>query len=431
MQVSKIKAFALVVPKNKEVLKKKLTIISKGKNPFSINLFFETSEGFWIPRVLVSNSKVPVEESKTWYLDKEIKSNIQLKPEQLEIKKQFLDAIKDYSPYGGIIEAKTGFGKTYLALDLVATLGGRTLIVVPTTYLMRQWIERIQKHFSIKPENIGIIQQNKCIVDKPIVVAMLHSISMKEYPNYVYSMFHNVVVDEIHRIATQVFSNMAKKFHSKYNIGLSATPRRKDGTENVFKYCIGSVVAQSTKLVNKPKVLIVNYFGVDTDHRGCVYKGELSLGKYLNRLEKSKMRNDNIATILHSLYLKGKKILLLSDRLKLLDNLKILLLKKGVPENKIGFLTGSTKKVDRQIILGTYGSAGLGADIPQLDVLVFATPRTDIEQPFGRITRVADACPLVIDIVDYSSSIMRKWAMKRRNFYNKFAQGVVNYDFRR
>lgn len=429
MEVLEVKAFALIKDACPDYWKKKLTISSTGNKKFVIKLYKEDTNGLWIPRALVSDSKVPVTESKDWYLDKPFKSNIVLKPEQKLLKDEFMNAINSYSPYGGIIEAKTGFGKTFLTLDIIATLGGRTLIVVPTTYLLQQWRDRLISCFGLNPDEIGIIRQSICQADKPVVIGLLHSLAMKEYPSYVYGMFHNVVVDECHKISTRVFSQITPKFHAKYYIGNSATPRRKDGTEAVFKYCIGEVIAQSKKVTTKPKVLAVAYKGVDASHVNCVFRGELNLGKFLNKLEASEMRNELIAKIVAKFYAKGKDILVLSDRLKMLDELTELLKLKGVPLQDIGYLTGKVKDVNKKIVLGTYGSAGLGADIPRLDVLVFATPRTDIEQAFGRVTRSEQKIPIVVDIVDTASAIMRRWFLKRMSFYRKFADEVIKVGF--
>jgi len=426
-KVKKIKAYALIETELVAELKRKLTVRSTGKKLFTLKLYTEDNEGFWVPRTLVSNSGIKVEECKSWYAAKQIQSNIILRPEQQELKDSFLSALSSYSPYGGILSSKTGSGKTVIMIDILTVLGGKTLIVVPTTFLMNQWKSQILKFTNLTEDDIGIIQQNRCEVNKKsVVIGMLHSLAMKKYTKEIYSAFHNVLFDEIHRIPTEVFSKAVSLFHAKYLLGTSATPRRKDGTENVFKYSIGNVIAKSTQLVSKPKVILLPYVGLDTNHLDCVYRGELSLGKYMNRLEQSRPRTVLLANIVYSLYKKNEDILLLSDRIQMLQNIKQLLIEAGVPKNIIGLLIANQKESDKKIILGTYGSAGLGADIPRLSALVFATPRTDIEQPFGRVTRVAGRTPVVIDVVDIASSIMLKWMYSRLKFYKTHAGEVNN-----
>ena len=70
---------------------------------------------------------------------------------------------------------------TVIALKIVAALGLKTLVLVNKEFLMDQWIERIEQF--IPNARVGIIQQKKVQVeDKDIVVGMIHSISLKEYP---------------------------------------------------------------------------------------------------------------------------------------------------------------------------------------------------------------------------------------------------------
>ncbi len=60
-------------------------------------------------------------------------SNIKLKPEQQQAKDQLLKSNR------AILEAKPGFGKTMLAIDIIATRKQKTLIIVHTRALLQQW----------------------------------------------------------------------------------------------------------------------------------------------------------------------------------------------------------------------------------------------------------------------------------------------------
>ncbi|HOA83822.1 MAG TPA: DEAD/DEAH box helicase family protein [Thermodesulfovibrio thiophilus] len=407
--------------------------VTYSENAFKEHFIFKLykrldKKTFLLPRAYVSDYKVPVTESSSWYLDTHVISKVKLRPEQEVVKKSFFEAINSNSIYGGIIEAKTGFGKTFLLLDIIATIGHRTLVVVPTTFLMKQWLERIPQLTNIKPEEIGIIQQNRCDVEgKKIAVGMLHSLSMKKYPDYIYDYFHNVVYDEIHRMSTRVFHVVVAMFHSKYNIGASATPRRKDGTDNVFKYNIGDVIARSTTVTCKPEVIIYKYFNNATSDSGCLTRDGVNIGRYYNKLAKCVDRTVKIANVVKKLHDKGRKVLVLSDRLLILQSIAKYLKSQNI--SNYGFLTGNEKNADnKSIILGTYGSAGLGADIKGVNALVFATPRTDIEQAFGRVTRSQDANVVVVDFVDICASSMNLWLKKRKKFYRNFASKIIEYN---
>ena len=75
------------------------------------------------------------------------------------------------------------------------------------------------------------------------------------------------------------------------------------------------------------------------------------------------------------------------------------------------------ESVNSSVILGTYQASGEGFDVPELDTLILATPKSDVEQAVGRILRQKNANePLVFDIVD-SFSLFKGQYYKRRKFY--------------
>ena len=81
------------------------------------------------------------------------------------------------------------------------------------------------------------------------------------------------------------------------------------------------------------------------------------------------------------------------------------------------------------IILGTFSMASEGMDIPKLNTIVLASPKSDVVQSVGRILRekadVRKFHPLVIDIKDIHPNLImfEKQFEKRLVFYRK-----NNYD---
>ena len=62
---------------------------------------------------------------------------------------------------------------------------------------------------------------------KDIVLAMVQSVSVKDYPKEVFEQFGLAVFDECHHLGAEVFFKSMRKVASKYMLGLSATPKRK------------------------------------------------------------------------------------------------------------------------------------------------------------------------------------------------------------
>ena len=140
-------------------------------------------------------------------------------------------------------------------------LGLKTLVIVHKTFLQNQWYDRIKQFTNAR---IGIIRQNKVdIKDKDIVIGMLHSISMKDYPEEVFTGFNIVVFDEIHHIPARTFSKALFKTIYKYTIGLSATPTRADGLTKIINWHIGDIIYDLKRPGSKN--VIVKIFDYDTD----------------------------------------------------------------------------------------------------------------------------------------------------------------------
>ena len=125
-------------------------------------------------------------------------------------------------------------GKTVIALNIISKLKTKTLVIVHKGFLVEQWIERIQQF--LPKARIGKIQgQIIDIEDKDIVIGMLQSLSMKEYPQNMFKEFGLLIVDEVHHIAAEVFVRSLFKIITKNVLGLSATIQRKDGLSKYLK----------------------------------------------------------------------------------------------------------------------------------------------------------------------------------------------------
>lgn len=332
---------------------------------------------------------------------------------------------------GGIISSPTGTGKTVMGINILSILDLKTLIIVPTSLLMKQWVGNLKTFSDLRTEDIGLCYGDVCDFDgKKVVIGMIHSLCKGgRYPENFYKSFGLCIWDEIHRLGAPTFSASASLYHSKYRLGLSATPRREDGMAKVFFYHIGSLCAPTPPPNIKPRVIVTEYTGQDAGHNGCVWNGKLSLGQYFTRLSGLYNRNMLIAGMVSEAYRKGRYILMLSDRLIQIERVHSLLeMYFDVSKEDIGICTGKKRiGTDRKILLATYGVAGLGMDIPDLSVLIMATPRVDVEQAVGRILRgKSKDTPVVIDIIDVASSIMKNWGRARLKRYKKFA-GEIKY----
>jgi len=96
---------------------------------------------------------------------------------------------------GGLLDVDPGKGKTVMALNIVAKLQKCALVIVHKSFLLNQWIERIEQF--LPGARVGRIQgQILDIEDKDIVIGMLQSLSMKEYSKTTFNKFGLAIYDE-------------------------------------------------------------------------------------------------------------------------------------------------------------------------------------------------------------------------------------------
>lgn len=363
-----------------------------------------------------------------------VKFNGQLRKKQLKPYNTAMEGIKELG--GGILSIPCGGGKTVLSLKIISTLGVKTLIIVHKTFLLDQWKERIQTF--IPDARIGIIKQKKIITDDvDIVIGMVQSISMIDYHKSIFGGFGLTVIDEVHRISSKIFSRALPKTSTKYTLGLSATPYRDDGLSKIFHWYLGEMLYKSEQGENKSVVVKCYNFTSPSPKFKVVlnrFTKKPSNSTMITNLTEIDTRNKFIVSIILKIMIDDRRqILVLSDRL---DHLRLL---KNIIEmsNKnltTGFYIGGMKEKalneshSKNIIFGTYPMASEGLDIPSLNTLILATPRSKIVQSVGRILRKErnDINPLIIDIIDEISTFKNQ-GYKRKRFYKKKKYGLQEY----
>ncbi len=360
-------------------------------------------------------------------LDIDIDFQGNLRENQKPVVEAFIKSTKTVNG-GGIICLGCGFGKTIISLYILSLLKKKTLVVVHKEFLANQWIDRI--NFFLPSAKVGKIQQNTVDVEeKDIVIAMLQSISMKDYPSHIFETFGFVIIDECHHLGAEVFSKALPKINTRYMLGLSATPDRKDGLRKVFEFYLGDMVfCIKGREPEKVLVNLIEYNCINPNFckEYTNFKGQIIAPKMINQIGEDPERLKLIIEELKSLIEQKRKILILSDRRNHLSDIKkeIDLIYNDIT----GYYVGGTKQEilreseNKQIILGTYSMASEGMDIPALNTIILATPKTDVEQSVGRILREKKEVrlfdPLIIDIIDQIPNFIRQ-SQHRKRFYKK------------
>jgi superfamily II DNA or RNA helicase len=329
--------------------------------------------------------------------------------------------------------AKTGEGKTVFTLDMICRIAKKTLIIVHKDFLLTQWSERIKQFVRESGNNcnVSIIRGKTIDVSGSIVIGMLQSISMKEYPKGTFDDFGLVVIDECHHICAKTFSKALFKIGTKKMIGLSATPDRPDGLTRVLKWFLGPIIQKEQVVsvrIETPEVRIIKAkYSTDIKIKYHQKKGLTvpNVPDLITQISKDSLRNEQILEQIVKYHAIGRNIIVLSDRRGQCEDLKDQLESKGI---KSGLYLGSMKPkaLDESnscsVILATYSMASEGYDNAKLDTLIFATGKSNIVQSCGRILRKKNEfSPLIIDIAD---SVYQAGQYKKRKAYYK-KQGYI------
>tara|TARA_B100001094_G_scaffold235642_1_gene230683 strand:+ start:1773 stop:3221 length:1449 start_codon:yes stop_codon:yes gene_type:complete len=401
-------------------------------NEKRFSLYMESPNSLYIPRFYAYDIYGKPDKSKMDEgQDINISFNGSLRKEQEPIIDLYKQACSEKG--GGLISLKCGGGKTVLALYIISLLKKKTIVVVHKDFLMTQWRDRITQF--LPSARIGKIQQNTIdIENKDIVLAMVQSLSQKEYDPSVFSSFGLAIFDECHHLGAEVFSKSMAKVASKYMLGLSATPDRKDGLRKVFEWFIGPMVYSSKTDVNKDfiETRIYEYNNDDITYNKLElgYNKKPCMPRMINNISDCIHRNNFINELIKTEYLNGRKILVLGDRREYLNRTEKWI-KENIDQNVVGQYVGGMKPAElrdsqeKDIILGTYSMASEGMDIPKLNTIFLASPKSDVVQSVGRILRekaeVRKFHPLVIDFLDIHPNlgVFSKQCDKRISFYKK------------
>ena len=419
-------------------------------NPFTCNdygektekrfsLYLESPNSLYLPRFYGSDHFGPPSSCKISEGDSiDIPFKGSMRDEQMPVINSYLDSAHKIG--GGLISLQCGGGKTVISLYLLSLLKKKTIVIVHKDFLMTQWRDRILQF--LPTARIGKVQQDTIdIENKDIVLAMVQSLSQKEYPANTFASFGLAIFDECHHLGAEIFSRSMSKVSSKYMLGLSATPNRKDGLRKVFEWFIGPMVySAKTEHTDYIETRIYEYHSDDPQYskEEKLYNGKQCFPRMINNVCEYEPRRLFISELVDREYQLGRKILILCDRREYLT-WTLNYFNQKYSNKCAGLYVGGMKPTElrdsqeKDIILGTFSMASEGMDIPKLNTIVFASPKSDVVQSVGRILREKakerQYHPLVIDIKEIhpNLSMFGKQCDKRIKYYQKCNHQITLY----
>lgn len=329
--------------------------------------------------------------------------------------------------FGGLLEAPCGAGKTVCALAISQRLNVPVLVVVHKGDLAKQWRETLDDFFP--GATSGNVQGPKWDYrDKHLVTAMSQTLYARRnaIPEDFYDQFGMVVFDEGHHYSAETFEYVLKNIPIKKRMGVSATWRRRDGLGCLWEWHIGTVAHKmvTTRLTGE---YVQISWSTSITSQMYMRNGTLIMAHLLTAIAKNVKYNIWLAEQAATAANNGRKVLVVSDRIDQLDEIQQRIRAQGFT-GSVGLYVGSfrgkrmtesqlesSKKCD--ILLASYGMFNEGVDSPELDTLIFATPRSDVEQIVGRIQRPMEKKPLLIVDPVFTLDVCWGMAKKRVQIY--------------
>ena len=335
----------------------------------------------------------------------------------------------------GTLSAPTGSGKTVMALYMVAVRKQPCLIVVHTKDLAHQWKERAKMFLHITEDDIGYIGGGKKSFGHGLTIALVQSLYKCADEAAKHTGF--LIVDECHRCPSRTFTEAVSAFDSRYMLGLSATPWRRDQLSKLIFWYLGDVhhEIEKAQLVASGDVLAADVVFRTTDFEPS-FDPVNEYSKMLSELTLNDTRNRLIAAdIAKEADNQTGVCLVLSDRKKHCETLQAILKYKHKLEASV--LTGDLSMDERKqvldqlnqgdikVLIATGQLIGEGFDAKALSLLFLATPirfSGRLLQYIGRVLRPGEGKQKakIYDYVDIKVEVLLASARARQRVYGIF-----------
>jgi superfamily II DNA or RNA helicase len=342
----------------------------------------------------------------------------QLRKGQKEVKSEILQAINTTGSV--ILSFYPGFGKTSLAIYISTKIRLRTLIIVHRLVLLEQWVESIRKF--CPDATYSVITSKYSPKDLEADFLLVNAINVEKIGYEAFKTVGNLVVDEIHTIATETLSRSLYHVAPRYLIGLSATPTRPDGMDVLLQVYFGE--RQITRQLYRKHTVYRIDTGLEPEVR-LTNSGTVDWGSVIEFQSNDNGRNEMIVDIVLSH--KSRHFLVLCKRVSQAQYLQKRLIESG---ETVTSLVGSETQYDRdaRVVIATVQKCGVGFSHDILDALILAA---DVEEYFiqylGRVMRTEEVEPVVFDLVD-NNSILKRHFSTRKHVYLSAGGSVKKYE---
>lgn len=236
--------------------------------PETVKLYYENDEWFAVPRAYgASRWGMPTGSNDERTMGRDVPYlrdrfpqvyRDQLRENQRQVIDRTYEALHGHNMPCGVIKAPCGYGKTRTVLALASRFGRKILWTAMRTPHLRDAAVECQRLF---PDvRIGIVQgplmewsageeeEDDGRKGPQIVFATVQTVQRRFPPGHAFwNEFGTWIVDEMHHIPCASYSMLRDRVRAKWWIGVTATPRRKDGLTDALFVTFGPILAEGIK----------------------------------------------------------------------------------------------------------------------------------------------------------------------------------------
>lgn len=349
-----------------------------------------------------AGSKIEVDDRRVTGDAQELSSSIDLLPQQQEA----VEALITHEL--GVLVAPPGSGKTVMACAIIAHRAVPTLVLVDRKTLADQWRRQVHDLLGTRPGQLG---GGRSKLTGVVDIATLQTLARRDDLAEKLSAYGQVVVDECHHVPAAAFETAVRSIPARYWVGLTATPYRRDGLDDLIGFQLGSVRYTLTHAdpdtlegasTDRPSpVLIVHPTSfrledpVDLSVPGAIAGVHRALAE-------DQARNEQIIADVVDALGRRRHCLVLAQRTAHVDHLATALTKQGLDPVVLKGGMGAKQRAAANarlnpsedgaplLVVATGHFVGEGFDCPALDTLFLAGPvsfRGRLVQYAGRILR--------------------------------------------
>ena len=311
----------------------------------------------------------------------------------------------------GFLVAPPGAGKTVMGCFAAAQRGLPTLILADRKPLLDQWRKHLTALLGLKSRQIGQVGGGRDRQSGVVDLAMMPSLARRDDLPEFFSRYGFVIHYECHHLPAATFEACMREVSARYILGLTATPYRRDGLEDIISMQCGPI---RHRMAERRSALQLKLHVRETAF-AMAPEAKPPIQEIFGALVPDEARNALIERDIMEALSAGRSCLILSHRREHCRLLAERLAKNG----KAPFvLNGSQGKKERVTILkaiqetpadkdmavvATGQYLGEGFDCPRLNTLFMAFPvsfKGKLVQYAGRILRELPG-KTTVEVYDY------------------------------